>query len=95
MLQFTHAILIKTFCFPQITNLTYVELQRVHIEHDIGRLYMHCRRLQTEMRIGDEIPGIVFLNSLFLTNVLSCVYRGNETAQWYECTPPTLAEYLA
>ena len=72
-----------------------MSVQRVHIEHDIGRLYMHCRRLQTEMRIGDEIPGLVFLNAVFLTNVKSCVYRGNETAQWYDCVPPTLAEYLA
>ena len=80
---------------PASTLNYQMSVQRVHIEHDIGRLYMHCRRLQTEMRIGDEIPGIVFLNSLFLTNVLSCVYRGNETAQWYDCAPPTLAEYLA
>jgi hypothetical protein len=46
------------------------------------------------MRTGATAVGPIYVVSVFLTNIMTCLTRGNQVSDYFECSPPTVEQYL-
>ena len=68
---------------------------RISVEHGFGIVVQEWPFLNsiTKQKILGTQCGTVYCVAILLTNALSCLVP-NQTAQWYNCVPPTLEEYF-
>lgn len=45
------------------------------------------------MRAGHSLVGALYLVAVLLVNIQICL-NGNQVSEWFQCTPPSLDEYL-
>jgi len=70
---------------------------RISVEWAFGAILRHwasLRYVPQQQLLSNRKIGQVFFVAAFLTNCLNCV-RPNQTAQYFQCTPPSLEAYLA
>jgi hypothetical protein len=46
------------------------------------------------MRTGATAVGPIYVVSVFLTNIMTCLTHGNQVSDYFECSPPTVEQYL-
>jgi hypothetical protein len=46
------------------------------------------------MRIGATAVGPIYIVSVFLTNIITCLTHGNQVSDYFECSLPTIKQYL-
>jgi hypothetical protein len=46
------------------------------------------------MRIGVTAVGPIYVVSVFLTNIMTCLTHGNQVSDYFECSPLTVEQYL-
>ena len=45
-------------------------------------------------QVGRTPVGLYYHAAVLFTNALTCVTRGNQTSSYFNCLPPSIAEYL-
>jgi len=70
---------------------------RVTVERMFGINYgcWELLRKRTAMMTGQSSVGMWFSVSILLTNIRTCIRRGNNVSMYFNCPPPTLDEYLS
>lgn len=70
---------------------------RVTIEWMFGIVYSlwELLRRRTAIMLGQSSGGKWYACAVILTNVRTCVRGGNSVSRFFDCNPPSLAEYLA
>ena len=58
------------------------------------KLYWTTSDFKRKLRAGESPVGLLYLTSMFLMNVRTCYYRENTVSQYFNCSPPSLQEYL-
>jgi hypothetical protein len=70
---------------------------RISVEWAFGGILMHwasLRYVPHQQLLSNRKIGQIYFVAALLTNLLNCI-RPNETAQYFNCTPPTLDDYLS
>ena len=69
---------------------------RVAVEHVIGHVTQQFAALDytRTQRLEDRQVSKQYLVAIFLLNVRTCLRGGNQISKFFDCDPPTLAEFL-
>lgn len=70
---------------------------RISVEWAFGGILRHWASLgwvPDQQLLSQRKIGQIYFVAALLTNLLNCV-RPNQTSQYFDCTPPSLSEYLA
>lgn len=58
------------------------------------KLYWTTTDFKRKMRTRENAVALLYLASMLLTNVRTCLYHENTVSQYFKCRPPTLQLYL-